>query len=265
MHTLAIIASAWRSNIPGLIVCAVLFFIYAVFGGLRRPGTLAWFSSAEILLATLVCSPLDLLGRDYLLTAEALEQMLILLVASYLLLLGTSDRLVRRLHLDRLRLNYYVAWMTGMGVLAIWHIPRVLNASVSSPVGRGLEYAILLIAGAIFWWPIHSPLREQRIPLVPRSLFYLAAATVWCSLLGLALAFGRPTGHYLRADPLHINDSLVNDWSFTPASDQETAGLLFWIGAAAILLSEVMLVYYRWYVSPEVRNEFASSVKARGA
>jgi hypothetical protein len=99
-------------------------------------------------------------------------------------------------------------------------------------------------------------LREQRIPLVPNSLFYLAAATVWCSVLGLILAFEQPSEHYLkRLDTLHIADSLAKDWSFTPEMDQQTAGLLFWIGAAAVFLTEVMLVYYRWYISPEVQND----------
>ena len=58
-----------------------------------------------------------------------------------------------------------------------------------------------------------------------------------------------------RLDTLHIADSLAKDWSFTPEMDQQTAGLLFWIGAAAVFLTEVMLVYYLWYISPEVQNE----------
>jgi hypothetical protein len=45
------------------------------------------------------------------------------------------------------------------------------------------------------------------------------------------------------------------------AYDQETSGLLFWISTAIILLTEVMLVYYRWYISPEVRNESTEGVE----
>ena len=60
----------------------------------------------------------------------------------------------------------------------------------------------------MFWWPLHYPLREQRIPLVPNSFYlYLAAATVWCSLIGLFVAFGRSgsSSHYLRSiDTLHL-------------------------------------------------------------
>jgi len=262
MHTLAVIASAWQWNVPGLVCCGAILAVYAALGGLRRSRTLAWFVSAEIFLAVVVCSPLDLIARQYLLTGEAIEQLSIGLVASYLFTLGAPESLLRKLHLDRVRVPYFLAWIAGMAVLSIWYLPRLLNAALLSSAVRGVEYATLLAGGAMFWWPIHSPLREQRIRLVPTSLLYLAAATVWCSLLGLALAFAQTSGHYLRGpDTLHIADSLVTDWSLTPENDQQTAGLLFWIGAAAVLLTEVMSVYYRWYISPEVRNEFASNVK----
>jgi cytochrome c oxidase assembly factor CtaG len=262
MHTLAVIASAWRWNVPGLVCCSALLAAYTALAGLHPSRTLAWFLAGIVFLAVVVCSPLDLMARQYLLTAEAIEQMLIALVASYLFLLGTPESAARRLRLDRLHVPYYLAWIAGMAVLSIWYLPRLLTAALASNAVRGLEYAVLLAGGAVFWWPIHSPLPEQRIRLVPTSLVYLAAATVWCSLLGLVLAFAQPSGHYLRyVDTLHIADSLVTDWSLTPENDQQTAGLLFWIGATAVLLTEVMLVYYRWYISPEVRDEFESNGK----
>ncbi len=262
MHTLLVIASAWRWNLPGLVCCGALLAVYAALARLRPSRTLAWFLAGDLFLAVVVCSPLDLCARQYLLTAETIEQMLIGLIAVYLLVLGTPQKIVRRLQLDRLHFSYYFAWVIGMAVLTMWHLPRLLNAALASDVVRGSEYAILVVGGAVFWWPLHSPFREQRIPLVPNALWYLAAATIWCSLLGLFLAFEQPGGHYLnRPDTLQIADSLVTDWSFTAENDQQTAGLLFWIGAAAVLLTEVMLVYYRWYISPEVRNEFTSDVK----
>ena len=219
---------------------------------LRPSRKLAWFLAGDLFLAVVVCSPLDQLARHYLLTAEIIEQMLIAMVATYALVLGTPERVVRRLRLDRLSLPYYFAWITGMAVLTISHSGRVLNPTQTSETVRYAEFAILLASGAVFWWPLHSPLREQRIPLMPNSLFYLAAAVVWCSFLGLVLAFEQPGEYYVKSlDPLRIAESLTRDWSFTPENDQETAGLLFWIGAIAILLTEVMLVYYRWYTSPE--------------
>ena len=264
MHTLLLVSLAWRWSASGLFCCGVLLTLYAILAGFHPSRTLAWFLSGDVFLAVVVCSPLDFLARQYLFTAEALEQVLVGLLAAYLLVRGAPEIAVRRLRLDRLRGSYYLTWVTGMAALSMWYFPHLLNAALASDFVRCSEYATLVAGGAVFWWPLHSPLREQRIPLVPNSLLYLAAATVWCSLIGLFVAFGPSwsSSHYLRSiDTLHISDSLVKDWSFTRETDQETAGLLFWISAATILLTEVMLVYYRWYISPEVRNESTGGVE----
>jgi putative membrane protein len=270
MHTLLVIASAWHWNLPGLVCCGVLLALYVMLAGFRGSRTLAWFLAGDVFLGAVVCSPLDVCARQYLFTAESIEQVLIGLVATYLLVLGAPEQTVRRLRrglgrplsADRMRFSYYFAWIIGMSVLTMWHLPRLLNAALGSDAGRGWEYASLVAGGVIFWWPLHSPLREQRVRLAPTALFYLAAATIWCSILGLFVAFAQPGVHYLnRPDTLHIADSLVTDWSFTSENDQQTAGLLFWIGSAAVLLTEVMLVFYRWYNSAEVRNEFATDGK----
>jgi cytochrome c oxidase assembly factor CtaG len=258
MHTLAVISSAWRWNVPGLLCCALVLALYVAFAGIRPSRALAWFIGGEAFLAMLVCSPLDVLARQYLFTAEAAQQMLIVLVAAYLLVVGTPGKAVRRLRLHRLRISYGVAWTIGMAAISVWYLPHLLNAALASDSVRFLEYCTLLAGGAVFWWPLHAPLRQHRVPLVPHAVLYLAAATVWCSLIGIFIAFGQSwsRAHYLNTpDTLRIAESLVSDWSFTRETDQETAGLVFWIGAATVLLTEVMFVYYRWYVSPEVRNE----------
>src|SRR5207249_2495572 len=90
----------------------------------------------DLFLAAVVCSPLDLLARQYLFTAEAVEQMLVGLVAAHLLVLGTPEKAVRRLRLDRLHLSYYLAWVTGMAALSMWYLPRLLNATLASDAVR---------------------------------------------------------------------------------------------------------------------------------
>jgi putative membrane protein len=245
LHTLAVISSAWRWNVTGLILCAALLVPF-----FRRSRPSGWFIAGVLFLAAVLCSPLDLLAREYLFTAYAIEQMLIGLVATGLLVRGIPAKLVR--------IPLWLAWAVGMVALSVWFLPRLLNASLTNDAVRGAELVILVAGGVAFWWPIHAPSREQRIPLVPHTLLYLATATVWCSLLGLFLAFEQPLSiaRYVQpADLLHIAESLRIDWSFTRETDQQTAGLLFWIGSAAVLLTEVMFTYYRWYNSPEVRNE----------
>jgi cytochrome c oxidase assembly factor CtaG len=245
LHTLAVISSAWHWNVAGLILCVILLILF--FRGSRAIG---WLAAGVVFLCMVLCSPLDLLAREYLFTAYAIEQLLIGLVTTGLLVRGMPE-------MGR-RIPYRLTWVAGMVSLSVWFLPRLLAESLNSDAVRGGELVILVLGGLAFWWPIHSPSREQRIPLMPHTLLYLATATVWCSLLGLFLAFEKPLliARYVQpVDSLHIAESLRVDWSFTRETDQQTAGLLFWIGAAAVLLTEVMFTYYRWYNSPEVRHE----------
>jgi len=260
MHTLLVISTAWRWNLPGLVCCGALLALYASLAGFHPSRPLAWFLTGDVLLAAVVCSPLDLLAEKYLLTAEAVEQVLIGLVLTYLLVLGTPEKAIRRLHFDQFRVSYYFGWVTGMIAVSIWYLPNLFNAALDSETVRCMEYVTLVLGGVAFWYPLHSPLPEQRIPMVPHALLYLAAATIWCSLVGILLAFSHSASslHTHAPDTLGIADSLLNDWSFSRETDQETAGLLFWISSATVLLTEVMFTYYRWYNSPEVRNESPS-------
>src|SRR5579862_3777941 len=150
MHTLVLVSLAWRWNPSGLVCCGALLALYAILSNFRPSHTLAWFLAGDVFLAVVVCSPLDLLARQYLFTAEALEQVFIGLLAAYLLVLGAPESAVRRLHLDRLRVSYYFTFIISMAALSMWYLPRLLNAALASNFIRGLEYATLLAGGALF-------------------------------------------------------------------------------------------------------------------
>lgn len=254
MQALNVLATAWQWNASGLICCGALLLLYLALGVWKQPRSLIYFLIAEALIVTVVCSPLDALAQQYLLTAEAIERILIALAAPYLLVVAIP----RKSGSARFNLDFRLAWALGMIAIAAWFMPRLLDWGLASGTGRLVEFATLLLGGMAFWWPIHSPFPKQRIRLMPTSLFYLAAGTVWVSLTGLLLAFSPPWSylHYaVPADTLHIADSIVNAWSLTREYDQQTAGLLFWVFSGFFLLSEVMAIYVRWYNSPEVRRE----------
>lgn len=263
MHALIVLARAWQWNIAGLVCCAALLIVYLCLRVWRDSRALAFFLAAEALIAAVTCSPLDLLARQYLLTAEAVERVFLGLAAPYLLVLAIP----RRSRPSRFRLDYRLGWIAGMGALAIWFLPRALNFALAATGGRIAENATLLACGIAFWWPLESPFPRDRLGLVPASQFYLVAATVWCSILGLFLAFTQPgwiSRYTTPADTLHIAGTLVEQWSFTRENDQQTAGLLFWVFAGFILLSEVMLVYYRWYKAAESASSAAAAPQQPG-
>jgi cytochrome c oxidase assembly factor CtaG len=260
VHTIAVVSAAWRWHRDAIAACAVIFVGYCFITRLRDWRKLLWFFSGLALLAAILCSPMDLLARDYLFTAEAIERIFLALTIPYLFVRGATIKMAP------FRIHYTVAWTIGMATLSIWFLPRVLNLALASEAIRRVEIATVLAGGVFFWWPLHSPDKRQRIPMVPNALFYLVAATIWCSLMGLFLAFEQPwyfPRYSTPLDVLHISDSLLRDWSFSRENDQQTAGLLFWISAGVILLSEVMFTYYRWYIAQPRKSPEKISIAER--
>ncbi len=235
---------------------AALFFAIP---GVRAKGRGGWFVSALLLLALLYSSPIDVLARHYLLSADVFERVTAVLFLPWMLAtdLSPSPRLRTP---GPAKLQPVLAWLAGMGVLAVWYVPTIYNATLASPGLRATAILTSVVAGLWFWLPLVGPEGPGKIRPVPAGNWYLLGATIWCSALGLGLAFSRPS--VLRAydnpnDPFGILPTLRDQFRLTRAADQETAGLLFWIGSCTVLLCGVMLMFYRWYVAESGRTKLA--------
>lgn len=253
----------WRWPLPLTLSCTVLAIGYAVWFR-PRLARAAWFFSGLILLFLTLASPLDALAREYLLAADSLVRIIVWLVSPFLMLEGIPPSEGNTPEAARSFMAYF-GWIAGMLLGPIWYVPAIYDATLAMAPLRWIQWAILLACGILFWWPLTAPSRSWRVKPVPAGIWYLFGATMWCSLLGLALAFTRPglyRSYNRPGDSMQIADFLRNQMEMTRAGDQETAGLLFWIGASAVLLCGVMLMFYRWYVSREMREEFSSNSDA---
>lgn len=216
------------------------------------------------MLVLTLASPLDVLASEYLLAADTVVRITVWLAVPFLLLEGipAPERDAPR---NGGTLAATLGWIAGMLLVPIWYFPPLYNATLANDPLRSMQWGTVLVCGLLFWWPLIAPPRSWRVKPVPTGVWYLFGAAMWCSLVGLALAFTRPGLYRLYnrpADSLGIGDFLRDQLEMTRAGDQETAGLLLWIGASAILLCGVMLMFYRWYVSREVREEFSSASSA---
>ncbi len=257
------ILSSWRWPLPLTVFCAIAGAGYL--GWFRaRLSRAGWFFSGLILLLATLASPLDALAREYLLAADALVRIVVWLAVPFLMLEGIPPS-EGRASQGAKNAAVWTGWIAGMLLVPAWYLPDLYNATLAWEPLRWAQWAAVLVCGLLFWWPLISPRRTWRVKPVPAGIWYLFGAAMWCSLAGLALAFTRPGFYraYIQPqDRLGIADFLRNELEMTRAGDQETAGLLLWIGASAILLSAVMLMFYRWYVSREVREEFTAARSA---
>jgi putative membrane protein len=173
--------------------------------------------------------------HQYPFSAHVVEHLLLALIIPPLLLLVTpAFPLGRFAKLERLLGHPPVSWILGVGAMLLWHIPVLFNAAMSSDALHVFENLSFLVTGAIFWWPILSPLAARRLsPLA--AVTYLFSACSSCTLLGAYLTFG-PAGLYAAH---HMGPDA--------RADQQLGGLLMWIPGCFIYLSAILATVRKWY------------------
>lgn len=192
-------------------------------------------------LALALVSPLDALSDGYLFTAHMLQHLLLVLVVPPLMLSGLQPEWVRRAlrvraiaAVERALSRLPVAWVIGVGTLAVWHLPRLYNAALADEDVHVLEHLCFLASATIFWWPIYTSVPERR-PRLVAALVYVLTGAYANAIIGLAL-FAAPIGIYPAylhpEDPLHILAMIRVGWGFTAAEDQRFGGALMTLGGS---------------------------------
>jgi len=248
--------SAWHWPLPQMVASAAALVFYFLKFRPREAGRIACFVSGLALFILTIASPLDLLGRQYLLSAEVIMHVIVALAVP-LCLVGGLPRSPDALPGNRIL--PYVGWVAGSLTIAVWFLPSVFDATLKNSWLWDVMQITLVAGGVAFWWPLFSPARTSRIKPVPAGIWYLFGAMIWCSFAGMLLAFTNLDAFqpYVRVqDTLGILSFIREDLELTRAADQETGGMLLWLGTMAIFLTTVMVLFYQWYRSPEVRNEF---------
>ncbi len=196
------------------------------------------FVAGVLVLAVALMSPLDALG-DYLFSAHMVQHLLLILIVAPLLIIGLPVDPMRRFlrfpwaaRLERFLSWPLVAWIVGIGTLAVWHLPSLYNAALANENVHIVQHLSFLVSATIFWWPIFAQLPECRADLAV-ALVYLLMAAFANVLIGAVLMVVPPAFYpvYLHSgDPLHILDSLNVVWPLSPAEDKR-------VGAMAMIIS----------------------------
>ncbi len=259
MTTSQLLSSHWHLNVFVVLVALGFIAIHYIGNGNRfnRKSYRYLFGVFLFLLATL--SPLDYLGHEYLFSAHMVQHILLLLIIPPLLLSGMDaeflKKLVQRPGVERILEKLFhpvVAWICGVGAMWVWHIPAVLNTMKASSALMAIHMISLMILGFIFAWPVFSPVNWHKIsPL--QSALYLFSACVGCTILGIFITFA-PVGMftaYLHGQDAAILELIRNNWGITPKIDQQAGGLIMWVPACMIYLTDIMIVLIKYLVAQE--------------
>jgi putative membrane protein len=257
MSTSEFFLSAWDWKPSVLIGCAALIVMHAWAVRFRLSRKAApWLIGVLLILLSLV-SPLDELADKYLFSVHMAKHIVFVLVAPALLLIGLPAAPVGRAlryrplaAAERVLGTPAIAWLAGIGAMALWHVPVLFNAALAHDALHIFEHLSLLICGTIFWWPILAPLPERRLSPVPQGAAYLFTSCVACTSLGVLITFapGLLYPAYAQpADPFRILPLIRERWGISADMDQQIGGLLMWVPGCLVYLTAIMAMFARWY------------------
>lgn len=211
----------WRWNLDpvllAVLAAATVVTILRVRGRERMLGL-----AAVAVLAIGFVSPLCALSSA-LFSARTVHHVLLVAVAAPLIAYALPSRRTGPLAL---------ATAVQAAVFWAWHAPAAYAWALSSDVPYWLMQLSLLASAVWFWVAI-------RRASAPAAVAHLLIAMVAMGLLGALLVF---TGQ-----PLYAPHALTTvAWGLSALEDQQMAGLIMWVPAAAVYLLAALVRLCRW-------------------
>ncbi|MGH2448074.1 MAG: cytochrome c oxidase assembly protein [Chloroflexota bacterium] len=220
---------------------------------------IAFFVAAQITLIVALLSPLDELGDTYLFSAHMLQHLLLATLWPPLMLLSIPEWLARR---------FWRGWVAAVGAtitlplfalaafnldIYLWHVPTLYDLTLTNGNVHILEHLSFMAFGLLNWWPILSPILEQRLS-APLQVLYLFLDGMLMMALGIVFTFIPVVLYtpYLSAPRL---------WGISAISDQQIGGLIMWYPGNVPYFIWLVLGFYKWIDSGEADPElyFAES------
>ncbi len=262
MNTSYILTHYWHFNWVSITI-AVLLIIFQLRtnrNGPARKNVLFFVGIFLLLLVTV--SPLSFLGMNYLFSAHMIEHITLLLIVPPFLVAGTNAGFAEKVRQSGFRKTGNVlfatpvAWLIGIGAMYFWHIPQIFDAIKKSYALHSLHIASLIVAGIIFIWPVYAPIKWKRLDPLPSAL-YLFIACVGCTVLGILITFAPESLYipYLSGTSQAVWELVRSQWGITPAIDQQAAGLIMWVPACIIYITNIMLILAGYYNQPDTDED----------
>jgi len=200
-------------------------------------------------------TPVDTISDDYLDSVHMFQHVLLGFIAPPLMLLGLSPGMAARLGavpLIRALTEPVPAQLIAGGVMVVWHVPALYDATLHSEPLHVAEHVMFIAAGLALFWPVlavtSATSRRQLSPVA--VLLYLLVATIPQDGVALALLFSRvPFYEYYT----HVPRLLP---TMTPLIDQTVAGAVLMVLGKATMAVAGLAVFFRWF-GEEQRNDRA--------
>ena len=191
------------------------------------------FAGALLFLFLALESPIDVGGDRYLFSLHMLQHIILAMVVPPLLLLGLPSGWLAH---HRLRVSPLFASLLFNGVLAVWHLPFLYQATLTNVLLHAGEHLTFLVAGVVFWLPVIAPSGARRMSAIGK-IAYLGFAGVPPTILGLAFIMA-PSVLY----PFYAAAPRV--LPISPLDDQVLAGLIMFGLGNIIYFLAISVIFF---------------------
>ncbi len=258
MTTMELISTYWHFNIFVVIGTLLLLLIHLIGNQWKLTKKSLLFFTGLLLFIICTLSPLSFLAESYLFSAHMIKHITLLLIIPAFLLAGINanflERLVTRPGIKRVTNVLFhpaITWICGVGTMWVWHIPSLMAIVKTSAFLQVIHMISLLILGFIFNWPVFSPIGWRKLNPLPATL-YLFSSCVGCTVLGIFITFAPAALYtqYFQGNNAAVIELVRNNWDISPETDQQAGGLIMWVPACIIYVTDIMIGLAKWYRTP---------------
>jgi cytochrome c oxidase assembly factor CtaG len=122
------------------------------------------------------------------------------------------------------------ALLLQLGVIWLWHAPRLFDAAVRDPWIHAAQHACFLFGALCFWWAI---LRSRQAHHTGRSTASLFLTMIVTGALGALLTFAPSVWYDAYAQA-------VSPWGLTALEEQQLGGLIMWIPGGTVYFASAL-------------------------
>jgi len=220
-----------------------------------EPRQAGFFFSGLFIVYLAEGTPLHELSERYLFSAHMVQHLLLTMVAPPLFMLGTPAWLIRPLltmrgvlPVFRLLASPIVAIAAFNGVLALWHVPVLYEATLRDHNIHILNHFTYVVAAIMMWWPVLGPLPEVPRLSYPAQMLYLFIQSLVPAILASIITFSELVIYETYAHAPRVLD-------LSPLADQQMGGLIMKIVGGVILWSLAIGIFFIWYNQEEAEVE----------
>lgn len=238
----------WQFDPAIWVGCGLALLAYPRLPGAKPGGrAAAWVAGVVVVLVSLQ-SALDVAGQRYLFSVHMAQHLLLAMVAPPLLVRGLPEATVdwllrcRLAPVLRIVVHPFFGASAYFAILVLWHVPVLLDYSLTSPPLYLLQHFSFLVVGLFFWWAVVIHREGEPWNLTPLGeVAYLTCGALPSVVVGLTLAL-IPTAVYTVY--LHRTALL----GLSPVGDQHLGGLLMFGFDNTLMVG--VAGYYFWRLFP---------------